>query len=154
MVIIIGVLVYIFIWKPRKNRKRKLQRDDIYSDTVLSPMRPESQEMDHYTDIDLRPSSNYTDIDLQPSSNYTDIDLHDSHTSGHYMDIDLPSPFPPRNTHDNSTAPDPSVQYGKVNKPKNANGEESKMLNNNVTDGLTGAEEDETVMQENTELYS
>ncbi len=145
IVVTVCVLVYFFMLKPRRKGKQEPQKDSVYSDTAFSPVSTEPQEMNHYTDIDLRPSTNCTDIEQSAAS--------------HYTDIDLPGTVLVRNSRDSSTDSVPNVQYGKVNKPKKnraENIEGSKMLNdnNNVVEGLTEAGEDETVMQENTDLYS
>ncbi len=130
--LIVCVIVCLLIRKLRKNRKWKVQNDNMYSDTAFPPVNREPMEANLYTEIDLPSSSHYSNIDPFPS-------------------------VPVRNTQNISALPDPNVQYGFVNKPLKKkrvhNGEEHKMLDN-IVDGLTEAEEDETVMQENTELYS
>ncbi len=169
LIVTVSTLVYFFILKPRRNGRRGPQNDTVDTDTAFSPMSTEPEEMNHYTEIDIRPSPNctdieksaqemdhYSDIDLRPSPNYTDIE---KSALSHYTDIDHPGTVLERNLQHNATASVPDVMYGKVNKPKKdraENGEGSKMLNdnNNVVDGLTEAVEDDTVMQENTDLYS
>ncbi len=146
IVVTVCVLVYFFILKPRQKGKQEPQKDTVYSDTAFSLASTEPQEINHYTDFDLRPSPNHTDIEQS--------------ASGRYTDIDLPDTVLVRNGQDSSTASVPNVQYGKVNKPKKnraGNSEGSKMLNdnNNVVDCLTEAEDEPVimVMQENTDLH-
>ncbi len=171
LVSIVCILLYVFIWKRREDRKQGSPKENVHIDTSLTPMHMETQDFDHYTDIDLRPStenctdidqsqptsSHYTDIDLRPSTeNCTDIDQSQP-ASSHYTDIDLLSSSPLRNNQNDPALPDGNVLYGKVNKTKKnqaGNKEEVKMLDNNGTQGFAEAEEDEMVMQENTDIYS
>ena len=94
-------------------------------------------------------SDNYTEIDLPPLRHYLPSAIHG-------MDIDLPPELPLRNIQDPSATPDPTVEYGKVNKPKENREDvvEMKAFDDNIVAGFTEAEEDETVMQENTDLYA
>ncbi len=135
VILLIGVIVCVIVClirKVRNNREQEHENDNIYSDTAFSPVNREPMEANLYTEIDLPSSSHYDNIDPSPS-------------------------VPLGNTENSSALPDPTVQYGFVNKPLKMKGvrdrEEHKMLEN-VIDGCMEAEEDETVMQENTELYS
>ena len=138
--VLVCVLVYLFIWIPRKVRKQDPLNGSLYNDTDLSPStHREPQET----------SDNYTEIDLPPLRHYLPSTIHG-------MDIDMPPELPLRNTQDPSATPDPNVEYGKVNKHKENKGDEVEMkaLDDNFVAGFTEAEEDETVMQENTDLYA
>ncbi len=125
--VIVCVVVCSLMWKNRKQG----QADNLYSDTAFSPVNREPMETNHYTEIDMP-------------------------TSSHYTNIDLPQPTSVRISQDNAIPPDLNVQYGKVKKPKKSdmlNEEDRKMFPGDGT-GLTQAGEDETLMQENTDLYS
>ena len=136
---LVCVLVYVLFWKSRVNRKKdEPQNDNHYTDTPS--ICTERRQSNH----------NYTEIDLPPLRHYLPSAIHT-------MDIDLPPSLPLRNTQDNSPDSDPHVKYGKVNKPNETemqNVQEMEKNDRNVNDGLKEVEEDETIMQENTDLYS